>query len=111
MDIYYKKCIAKYKLHYKKRLDVDLFFPLDVWPKHLVLILFKLHISGSSGDSETGHKARFKIVMFLFFNGLQDPISYIQIFQANLTEHVLRELRDSLQYIKDIVTTQSEPIF
>lgn len=105
VDVEYNKFMAKYRLHYRSKEKVQIFFPLDSWPRHLVKILFKLHISGSSGSSETGHTARFKIVMFLFCNGLCDSISYIKVFQPGLHAYYLQELTNSLQYVKNIIST------
>lgn len=102
-EIEYKKFIAKYRLKFKKLEETDTFFCLEIWPKHLVRILFKLNVSGSSGDSETGHTARFKVAIFLFCNGLIDPISYIKIFHPMLPDHMTLELENSVKYIKDIL--------
>lgn len=106
-DIEYNKFIAKYRLKFKKREETDLFFCLEQWPRHLVRILFKLGLSGSSGDSETGHTARFKIASFLFCNGLSDPISYIKMFHPTLPQHITLEIVNSVQYIKDIFGNRS----
>lgn len=105
-DIEYNKYIASYRLRYRNKEDVQIFFPLDTWPKHLVRILFKLHISGSTGLPETGHTARFKLIIFLFCNGLRDPIAYIKIFHPALIKNYVDELAYSLEYIKTILSTK-----
>lgn len=79
---------------------LESFFPMEKWPKHMVRILFKLPISGETGDKEAGHIPRLKLVAFLYFNACEKPCEYIATIHPGLRPKASTDIKNILNSIK-----------